>query len=54
MTRVMVSAHYPSDVIAGLALGGWFSLMIAIVFSRYGILFRVADGWPVPKRMLRA
>ncbi len=28
MTRVMVGAHYPSDVIAGLALGGWFSLMI--------------------------
>ena len=54
MTRVMVSAHYPSDVIAGLALGGWFSLMIAIVFSRYGVLFKPADGWPAPKRLLRA
>lgn len=54
MTRVMVRAHYPSDVIAGLALGGWFSLMIAIMFSRYGVLFKLAEGWPVPKRILRA
>jgi membrane-associated phospholipid phosphatase len=52
MTRVMVGAHYPSDVIAGLALGGWFSLMTAIVYSRYGLLFRLGpDGWPLPKRL---
>ncbi|TCU16335.1 PAP2 superfamily protein [Rhizobium sullae] len=55
MTRVMVGAHYPSDVIAGLALGGWFSLMIAIVYSHYGLLFKTdLDGWPVPKRLLQA
>jgi undecaprenyl-diphosphatase len=49
-TRVMIGAHYPSDVIAGLALGGWFSFMMAIVYSRYGLLFRVSEnGWPVPR-----
>ncbi|MBB6485627.1 lipid A 1-phosphatase LpxE [Rhizobium lusitanum] len=50
ITRVMVGAHYPSDVIAGLALGGWFSFMTAIVYSRYGILFRInAAGLPTPR-----
>jgi len=50
ITRVMVGAHYPSDVMAGLALGGWFSFMVAIVYSRYGVLFRInAGGWPTPR-----
>ncbi|GAC1044922.1 phosphatase PAP2 family protein [Rhizobium sp. No.120] len=50
ITRVMVGAHYPSDVMAGLALGGWFSFMVAIVYSRYGLLFRIdAAGWPTPR-----
>ncbi|TCR90202.1 lipid A 1-phosphatase LpxE [Rhizobium sp. BK376] len=49
-TRVMIGAHYPSDVIAGLALGAWFSFMLAIVYSRYGLLFRIGEnGWPVPR-----
>ncbi len=49
-TRVMIGAHYPSDVIAGLALGGWFSFMLAIVYSRYGLIFRIGDGgWPMPR-----
>ncbi|TCL73050.1 lipid A 1-phosphatase LpxE [Rhizobium sp. BK251] len=53
MTRVMVGAHYPSDVAAGLALGGWFSLMIAIVCARLGLLFRTGpDGFPLPRRPL--
>ncbi|NLS01169.1 phosphatase PAP2 family protein [Rhizobium sp. P38BS-XIX] len=53
ITRVMVGAHYPSDVIAGLALGGWFSFMTAIVYSRYGLLFRINDaGLPTPRRTL--
>lgn len=52
MTRVMVGVHYPSDVIAGLALGGWFSTMIAIVYARHDLLFRPgSDGWPEPKRL---
>jgi membrane-associated phospholipid phosphatase len=55
MTRVMVGAHYSSDVIAGLALGGWFSMMIAIVYARHNLLFRPgADGWPQPKRLFPA
>ncbi len=52
MTRVMVGAHYPSDVIAGLAFGAWFSLLMAIVFARCGLLFKLApDGWPLAKRL---
>ncbi|RCW25802.1 undecaprenyl-diphosphatase [Ciceribacter lividus] len=53
MTRVMVGAHYPSDVTAGLAFGAWFSLFIAIAFSRYGIVFKTApNGLPVPRLSL--
>lgn len=53
MTRIMVGAHYPSDVIAGLALGGWFSFMTAIVFARYGLVFRIGpDNWPAPRQPL--
>ncbi len=43
-SRVVVGAHYPSDVVAGLALGAWFSLATAIVFARHKILFRQAPG----------
>ncbi|WJR68933.1 phosphatase PAP2 family protein [Neorhizobium sp. CSC1952] len=50
-SRVIVGAHYPSDVIAGLALGAGFSVAMAIVFSRHGLLFRQRqDGWPVLRR----
>lgn len=50
MTRVMVGAHYPSDVTAGLAFGAWFSLIVAIAFSRYGIVFKpVPNGLPTPR-----
>lgn len=53
MTRVMVGAHYPSDVVAGLAYGAWFALLTAIVFSRYQLVFRLSgDGLPVPRREL--
>lgn len=52
-SRVIVGAHYPSDVIAGLALGAWFSLATAIVFARYKILFRQrADGLPILRHPL--
>jgi undecaprenyl-diphosphatase len=50
-SRVIVGAHYPSDVIAGLALGAWFSLFTAILFARHGLLFAQGqDGWPVLRR----
>lgn len=53
MTRLIVSAHYPSDVIAGLVYGAWFSLITAIFFSRHRIVFRIApDGTPVPRQQL--
>jgi undecaprenyl-diphosphatase len=50
-SRVIVGAHYPSDVIAGLALGAWFSLFTAILFARHGLLFnQKPDGLPVLRR----
>ncbi|MDO1584787.1 phosphatase PAP2 family protein [Rhizobium oryzicola] len=53
LTRVLVGAHYTSDVIAGLAFGGWFSVMTAILFARCGILFREnGDRFPVLRRSL--
>lgn len=33
LARVIVGAHYPSDVIAGLALGSWFALAVATQFA---------------------
>ncbi|MHC2542437.1 phosphatase PAP2 family protein [Sinorhizobium meliloti] len=48
ISRVVVGAHYPSDVAAGLLLGLWVALMMAFVFARQGWLFNLgAAGWPV-------
>ncbi|OLP60381.1 hypothetical protein BJF93_15665 [Xaviernesmea oryzae] len=48
MTRVMVGAHYPSDVSAGLILGGWCALAIALGFARCGLVFKLsAAGQPL-------
>ena len=50
VTRVIVGAHYPSDVAAGLLTGLWTALMMAFVFARQGWLFRLDEkGWPRPK-----
>ena len=46
-TRTLVGAHYPSDVVTGYSFGVWFSLMVAILFARHGLLFRTGTpGWP--------
>lgn len=51
ISRVVVGAHYPSDVAAGLLLGLWTSVMMAFVFAQYGRLFRLAKGgWPLVGR----
>ena len=54
ITRVVVGAHYPSDVAAGLLIGLWTATMVAFLFARQGWLFRLDEnGWPRPKREMR-
>ena len=43
-SRVMVGAHYPSDVVAGTLLGLTFTYFTARALARRRIGFRVADG----------
>ncbi len=51
ISRVVVGAHYPSDVAAGLLIGLWLAVMMAFVFARFGWLFRIDEhGWPAPKQ----
>lgn len=53
VSRVIVGAHYPSDVAAGLLLGLWTAIATAYVFARKAWLFRLdARGWPLPKSLL--
>ncbi|MEW9617341.1 phosphatase PAP2 family protein [Shinella sp. S4-D37] len=55
VSRVIVGAHYPSDVAAGLLLGLWTAIATAFLFARRDWLFRFdARGWPLPKSMLAA
>lgn len=50
-TRILVGAHYPSDVIAGLSFGAWFSYFSAILFARHGLLFSTSSkGWPARRQ----
>ncbi|KQV35913.1 MULTISPECIES: phosphatase PAP2 family protein [unclassified Rhizobium] len=54
ITRVIVGAHYPSDVVAGLLIGLWTAMMVAFFFAWKGWLFRLDEnGWPRPKREVR-
>ncbi len=51
ITRIIVGAHYPSDVAAGLLIGLWTAMMMAFFFARKRWLFLPDDnGWPKPKR----
>jgi undecaprenyl-diphosphatase len=43
-SRVMVGAHYPSDTIAGLALGGGIAYLIARFLRRRGLAFHVDES----------
>lgn len=40
-TRIVVGAHYVSDVVAGLMFGAWFGYFTATVFARHGLIFRL-------------
>ena len=53
VSRVIVGAHYPSDVAAGLLLGLWTAIATAFIFARQDWLFRFDEkGWPLPKSLL--
>lgn len=53
MTRVVVGAHYPSDVIAGLCFGAGFTWLLARLLACYGLGFRLdATGTPILRQKL--
>jgi membrane-associated phospholipid phosphatase len=43
-SRAVVGAHWPSDVVAGLLLGGWFAYWLAIRFGKAGLVFLLPEG----------
>lgn len=52
-SRCLIQVHYPSDVVAGAALGIWFSYFVAGQFAKSGLLFNItAQNDLVPKRGL--
>jgi membrane-associated phospholipid phosphatase len=51
VTRVIVGAHYPSDVIAGFSFGAASSVFFAFVFAKRDSVFWISpSGWPRLKR----
>lgn len=54
MSRVVVGAHYPSDVISGLCFGAGFTWLMARVFACYGLGFRLdPSGMPILRQSLK-
>ena len=49
VSRVMVGAHYASDVLAGLAFGAIFVVIAARYLAKRGLMFRLANS-PIPRR----
>ena len=47
-TRIAAQAHYPSDVVAGLLVGGFFSITLARWLARRGVVFRLIPGKTLP------
>lgn len=49
-SRVIVGAHYPSDVAAGFALGAGLTLLSAAAFMARGVVFQLCGGrlWRLP------
>ncbi len=43
LTRIALGAHFPSDVVAGFALGAAFTLMLARGFAARRMVFRTDD-----------
>lgn len=53
-TRIVVGAHYPSDVVMGFSLGVAWAVIAAVLFARFGYLFaRTEVGLPKIKRSFR-
>ncbi|WP_028746502.1 phosphatase PAP2 family protein [Rhizobium mesoamericanum] len=50
-TRIIIGVHYPSDVVAGLALGAWVAFATSVLFVRFGLVFTIDrdGGWPTPR-----
>ena len=54
LTRILLDAHFPSDVIAGLTLGAVFTLILAHLLARRGRVFgRDAGGGLVLRPLAR-
>jgi membrane-associated phospholipid phosphatase len=53
-TRIIVGAHYPSDVAVGFGFGFTFTVLTAIFFARLGYIFQLnATGLPRRKKTFR-
>ncbi|WP_237479132.1 phosphatase PAP2 family protein [Lichenibacterium dinghuense] len=50
ISRVVVGAHYPSDVVGGAALGSLAAVAVTRICARRGLAFTLDAGRAVPKR----